>query len=81
MRRLVATLRPGGAFWVAHTASRRFINGIHRAGPASIRSHLLPAPRALARLLGEEGLVDVGVEARSDRFLAWGRRPGPASTR
>jgi demethylmenaquinone methyltransferase/2-methoxy-6-polyprenyl-1,4-benzoquinol methylase len=80
VRRLVATLRPGGRFWVVHTASRRFINGIHRAGPPGIRSHLLPAPRALARLLAAAGLAEVGVDSRTDRFLAWGRRPRPESS-
>lgn len=81
LRRLVAALRPGGRLWIAHTASREFINAIHRSGPGSIRSHLLPAPRVLSRMMTEAGLQEVGVQARCDRFLAWGAVPGAVSSR
>lgn len=80
LRRLVAALRPGGWLWVAHTASRERINAIHRSGPRSIRSHLIPPPRTLARLLAESGLAEIGVVARHDRFHAWGRKPRGASS-
>jgi len=80
LRRLVAGLRPGGRLWIAHTASRARINAIHRSGPKSIHSHLIPPVRTLARLLAEAGLVEVGVESRRDRFHAWGRKPGRASS-
>lgn len=75
LRRLVAVLRPGGRLWIAHTASRERINAIHLSGPKSIHSHLIPPPRELARLLVEAGLENVRVEARRDRFSAWGQKP------
>lgn len=78
LKRLVAALRRGGKLWIAHTCSREFVNAIHRRGPQSIHTHLLPAPRQLARLMRAAGLVDVSVEPGRDRFLACGTRSVPA---
>jgi demethylmenaquinone methyltransferase/2-methoxy-6-polyprenyl-1,4-benzoquinol methylase len=69
-RRLAAALRPGGVFWIAHTCSRQFVNAAHHCGPPSLRDHLLPAPRLLARLLRDAGLDEVEIEDGADRFLA-----------
>jgi len=80
-RRLAEALRPGGVLWIAHTRSRRFVNGVHRQGPVSLRSHLLPAPRALERLLRRAGLDEIEVEERADRFLARAVRPAPVRAR
>jgi SAM-dependent methyltransferase len=77
-RRLAAALRPGGRFWIAHTCSRAFVNAVHRQGPAALHSHLLPAPRPLARLLRAAGLVEVEIEDGADHFLARAVRPGHA---
>jgi SAM-dependent methyltransferase len=74
-RRLVAALKPGGVFWIAHTCSRKFVNGVHRGGPPSIRDHLLPAPVALARLLRAAGLTGIEIEDAAGHFLARAVRP------
>lgn len=78
-RRLAAALRPGGVFWIAHTCSRQFVNAAHRRGPPSLRDHLLPAPRLLARLLRDAGLDQVEIEDGADRFLARAVRPALAA--
>src|ERR1022692_2615555 len=70
--RLAGALRPGGVLWIAHTCSRGFVNGVHRQGPASLRNHLLPAPRVLDRLLRGAGLGEV---------LQPRLRPRPSSAR
>ena len=77
-RRFAAALRPGGVFWIAHTCSREFVNAIHRRGPASLRKHLLPAPRLLERLLREAGLEEIEIEDGADRFLARAVQPASA---
>jgi hypothetical protein len=73
-RRLVEALRPGGVFWIAHTCGRGFVNAVHARGPRAIHGHRLPAPRALARLLGEAGLAEIEIEDGRERFLARGVR-------
>jgi demethylmenaquinone methyltransferase/2-methoxy-6-polyprenyl-1,4-benzoquinol methylase len=73
--RLVAALRPGGRFWIAHTCSRAAVNGVHRRGPPVLHDHILPAPRALARLLREAGLKEVEIDDATDHFLARAVRP------
>src|ERR1019366_1243165 len=75
--RLAGALRPGGVLWIAHTCSRGFVNGVHRQGPASLRNHLLPAPRVLDRLLRGAGLGEVEIEDGADRFLARAVHPAP----
>ncbi|HUL54528.1 MAG TPA: class I SAM-dependent methyltransferase [Opitutaceae bacterium] len=78
-RRLAAALRPGGVFWIAHTCSRAFVNGVHRHGPPALHEHLLPPPRDLARLLRKAGLDEVEVEDGADRFLARAVRCAPTA--
>src|ERR1017187_9239167 len=58
-------------------AGRGFVNGVHRQGPASLRNHLLPAPRVLDRLLRGAGLGEVEIEDGADRFLARAVHPAP----
>ena len=77
-RRLAEALRPGGVLWIAHTCSRGFVNGIHLRGPASLRSHLLPPPAVLQRLLRRAGFDEVEIEDGANRFLARAVRPAPA---
>jgi demethylmenaquinone methyltransferase/2-methoxy-6-polyprenyl-1,4-benzoquinol methylase len=74
-RRLSAALRPGGAFWIAHTCSRAAVNAIHRSGPPVLHDHILPAPRKLTRLLRDAGLKEVEIEDGADHFLARAVRP------
>jgi SAM-dependent methyltransferase len=74
-RRLARALRPGGVLWIAHTCSRRFVNEVHRGGPAAIRKHLLPDPAGLTRQLRDAGLVGITIRDGADRFLAKGVRP------
>jgi len=76
-RRLAAALRPGGVLWIAHTCSRSRVNAIHSRGPASLRKHILPAPRALERLLYRAGFDDIEIEDGADHFLARAVRPAP----
>jgi demethylmenaquinone methyltransferase/2-methoxy-6-polyprenyl-1,4-benzoquinol methylase len=78
-RRLAAALRPGGVFWIAHTCSRQFVNAVHRRGPTALHDHLLPAPRLLARILGDAGLEQIEIEDGADRFLARAVRPALAA--
>ncbi|MDI1248377.1 MAG: class I SAM-dependent methyltransferase [Lacunisphaera sp.] len=78
-RRLVAALKPGGFFWIAHTCSRKFVNAVHRGGPPSIRAHLLPAPGSLARLLRAAGLDGIEIEDAAGHFSARAIRPAPPS--
>lgn len=73
--RLVAALRPGAHFWIAHTKSRQFVNAIHREGPASIQDHLIPEPAELTRLLTASGLTAIAIEDEPDHFFASARRP------
>lgn len=73
--RLVAALRPGGRFWIAHGRSRSFVNAIHREGPAAIQDHVLPAPAELAQLLAAAGLTAIAIEDEFDHFLASATRP------
>ena len=79
-RRLVAALKPGGVFWIAHTCSRNFVNGVHRGGPPSIRDHQLPAPAALTRQLRAAGLTGIEIEDAAGHFLARAVRPGQLKT-
>lgn len=79
-RRFVAALRPGGVFWIAHTRSRQFVNAAHRRGPPAMHNHLLPAPRLLARLLGDAGFEQIEIEDETDRFLVRAVRPVSAAT-
>jgi len=74
-KRLVAALKPGGIFWIAHTCSRKFVNGVHRGGPPSIRDHLLPAAGRLTRLLRSAGLAEIEIEDAPGHFLARAVRP------
>lgn len=74
-RRLVAALKPGGVFWIAHTCSRKFVNAIHRGGPPSIRDHLLPTAGRLTRLLRSAGLAEIEIEDAPGHFLARAVRP------
>ena len=74
-RRMAVALRPGGAFWIAHSCSRAVLNAIHRRGPPALHDHLLPSPRKLARLLREAGLKEVEIEDGADHFLARAIRP------
>jgi 2-polyprenyl-3-methyl-5-hydroxy-6-metoxy-1,4-benzoquinol methylase len=78
-RRLVEMLRPGGAFWIAHTCSRGVVNAVHRRGAAAFHEHILPDPRKLARLLREAGLKDVEIEDGARHFLARAVRHLPES--
>lgn len=77
-RRLAAALRPSGILWVAHTCSRKFVNEIHRSGPASIRRHLLPPPARFKRLLQAAGLCDVVIFDGPEHFLSKAVRPARA---
>ena len=79
-RRLVAALKPGGVFWIAHTCSRKFVNGVHRSGPPSIRDHLLPARGKLTRLLRAAGLDGIEIEDAAGHFFARAVRPAHPST-
>ncbi len=69
-RRLVAALRPGGSFWIAHTHSREFVNSLHQRGPSFLAGHLLPHPRELEPLLRGAGLERIEIEDGVDSFLA-----------
>lgn len=69
-RRLAAVLKPGGYFWIAHTASRGVVNAVHRSGPPYLREQLLPPPAELARLLRSAGLRGIEIDDRPDCFLA-----------
>jgi 2-polyprenyl-3-methyl-5-hydroxy-6-metoxy-1,4-benzoquinol methylase len=78
-RRLAASLRTGGSFWIAHTRSRKDVNALHRRGPAFMKGHILPTPRSLEALLRRAGLEDIEVEDGADSFVARAVRSAPAS--
>ena len=69
-RRLVRFLRPLGAFWIAHTRSREFVNAVHREGPSAFSEHILPGPAELTGLLIGAGLGGIEIEDANDHFLA-----------
>jgi demethylmenaquinone methyltransferase/2-methoxy-6-polyprenyl-1,4-benzoquinol methylase len=75
--RLVTALRPGGAFWIAHTCSQSFVNAVHREGPSEFHDHLLPPPEELARLLLGAGLGEIEIEDGAAHFLARAVRLAP----
>jgi demethylmenaquinone methyltransferase/2-methoxy-6-polyprenyl-1,4-benzoquinol methylase len=77
-RLLVAALRPGGVFWIAHTRSQAFVNAVHREGPAGFHEHVLPAPGELGQLLSDAGLGGIEIEDGADCFLARAVRLAPA---
>src|ERR1022692_4203924 len=69
--------RPPGA-WIAPCAGAGSGEVRSReAPPASLRNHLLPAPRVLDRLLRGAGLGEVEIEDGADRFLARAVHPAP----
>ena len=78
-RRLVAALRPGGVFWIAHTCSRPSVNAVHRRGAPAMHDHIIPDPRRLACLLRGAGLKEVEIEDGTSHFLARALRPAAKS--
>jgi len=76
-RRLVAALRPGGTFWIAHTCSQTSVNAVHREGRPVFHDHILPAPAELTLLLRDAGLGETEIEDAADHFLARAVRLAP----
>lgn len=66
-----ALLRSGGRVFICHTASREFINNIHR-NIADFTDHLIPGQDEMRVLLAAAGFRDIVIEEDEDAYLAVG---------
>lgn len=66
------TLKTGGKLMIAHSASRIFINGVHREGGKEISKDFLPEADIMTELFSEQGLRTVFSRDDDDYYIIIG---------
>lgn len=66
-------LTVGGKAYICHTASREFINEIHRKIP-DLRDHLIPEKDEMWKMMKKAGFRNISIENESEFYIVTGTR-------
>lgn len=73
LRRIYNLLQPGGKIFICHSASRDFINDIHR-NIADFQDHLIPQYNEMFSLMEDAGYRNILIEESADAYLVVGQK-------
>ncbi|MCD6355858.1 MAG: class I SAM-dependent methyltransferase [Anaerolineaceae bacterium] len=74
MRNMFNMLTDGGRIFICHSASREFINAIHRNIP-DLYDHLIPHKEEMNRLMSTTGFKNIAIAEESESYFAVGEKP------
>jgi len=73
LENIYKNLKTGGCLYICHSASREYINQIHRNIP-NLRDHLIPEDREMKELLIESGFSNHKIDSGKDYYLVTARK-------